>query len=1242
MASVHENDSERLRTSAKRLAAHAMRLYRWRAALWCLTHSLLATLGLVALDYSLHVEEAGLRWLLSILWLGAIISIGYRYLPEALLFQLSPVRVAEWIERSRPELKGRLSNTLAILELPANDPRFGSASFRRSAIKLSPSELHSIEWQSYLDFKPTARAASLLSVLVLLSISLCAKFPPLAVRGLERILVPWHTAPWPSADDLRFVNLPPMIASGTELQIEVIDNRPPLPQAIELHTRVDDVDDAGQDGRIIRQPMRLLDGLAVVTIPEMRSNFSVRAVGGDDVDTQWHKILVADLPELVEHEFQIQPPAYSMQGETRLVGERIEILAGSRVTFRGRFNRRLRDVRAEAIQSASTASQTANNQRSDQAGMLAAADSGSTTTNASALKTNLPGESLSDSGDREEPTSWLGILDGERTAFELFNSTADSSLFQRDRRWQLHLTTEEGLFVADPKRWTIHVNPDRAPVVNLLPVEPLAVTREASVVVTGQATDDLGLLEICLVWQSDGTSEPGRRTLWKSHPPDAIDTEKNSGTPDDASRWIKQTAVNYQWRPDQERLTTGQSVSIFLEARDSLGQIARSVSHTVEISEAQVVLAQLQAQEAETFEPLRQLLESQRRNLQSLQRTRDVVQEAEQLDATQVDALTSARQLEQAIAQRIARAPDSVLRNLERLAEQLKRNGLAETTVASHVNELAEQIAQLSQGAIEPALVALDSAQDALRSAVEQPSVNAKDAALALLDKATGHQQNATNQLGRLVNSIATAETLTDLQKQFNELLAQQNALHADTQRLQVDRIANSSSSLADSKRIGLRSDQQSLARAVDDLTAKIDAHLRKSEGDLTTEVQPAANRESQRTLEQARQALVDRQVSQQMRNAADFVESERLTDAMTAQRSAAEALEMATKSFGDSADNSLATSSANLQDAAKRLASLIERQQQLAERFSEPEPAAGNSAPAMERQQTAVTQEARAMLQELKQSANERLNEALKQGHDEAQLASQQAGQEQFEQAAEHATAAAEKFRDAHANVEQRAAELEKQMAAQQLLDLRSSISDLARRQSTVVDKLQQLKRSRSPDTALANSESLELRNAAGLQEQTRLQLLRALEQSASLDTFAWLLTQCETDMARSVAALERLRLEPDALDSSQNALQKLQVSEQALKQTPVDPQSQQADPTAETQGEADKSNASERRPTLASLKLLRALQTIINVQTDALKASGADGSDPQFQRLADEQQALADQTQKIMQDLLQQSSVE
>ncbi|MGN6543574.1 MAG: hypothetical protein ACTHK7_00880, partial [Aureliella sp.] len=918
-SAANEMDSAPLRQAAQRLADQAVQLYRWRSALLWLAVALAVTIALVAGDYLVHVEEEGLRWLLSATWLAALFFAAWRLFPPAWRFRLSPVRVAQWIERSRPELGGRLSNTLAIEELPESDLRFGSASFRRAALHAADRQPLAIDWRSYLDWRPTLTAAIAVLVLSLIAIGLAAAYPQVAGRGMARLLRPWHGLPWPHADELELVNLPAMIASGSELPVEVIDNRPPLPTAVELQILVANPDQPDGPKRLIRQPMRVLEHVALTTITDMRSDFSVRIVGGDDQDAAWREVRVAELPELLENQFHVSPPAYSRQPATELVGERIEVLSGSKVVFHGRYSSRMRSIVAETVASAPAPN--------------------SSSTGATPPEPATKPEQASENDNAPEdaaPATWPATLSADRQSFDLFLGNDGGLVVDSDRRWRLHLQTDDGLEVTEPKTWSIHVVADRPPTVNLVPIEPSLATRDSVVEIVGQATDDLELAEVQLVWQSGEVGEPHRQTLWQPAEEQAsVDTDQDNASraappTDGASTPVyRQANIDYQWRPGEEHLPSGQPVTVYLEARDSLGQVTRSVSQTLQVEDRQKVLAHLQAEQAKTFEPLRQLLNAQRRNEQAVQRTRDIVSEAETVTSEQLDALASARQLQQSVAQQLAHSPTSILEKLEALGEQLKRNALDDTELAKQVERLTEEIERLDAESIEPALKALDSAQQSMRKALEDSASEAdRSAALAQLDKTAAGQHRVTSQLSRLVDSVAASETMASLQKEFSDLERRQHELRAETERFQIDRVAHPESRKAEAERIGLRSNQLGLARDVDALIATIDQQLQRSP-DQSPEP-------SRKALERARQALIDQRVSQTMRDAAEKVDAEQLAEGIKAQRAAAGAIARAAAHFGGSGAATLESSSANLQAMAEQLGGLADQQTELAEAMQE------------------------------------------------------------------------------------------------------------------------------------------------------------------------------------------------------------------------------------------------------------------------------------------------------------------
>ncbi|MGN6136528.1 MAG: hypothetical protein ACTHOU_18750, partial [Aureliella sp.] len=411
----------------------------------------------------------------------------------------------------------------------------------------------------------------------------------------------------------------------------------------------------------------------------------------------------------------------------------------------------------------------------------------------------------------------------------------------------------------------------------------------------------------------------------------------------------------------------------------------------------------------------------------------------------------------------------------------------------------AAEIERLNERAVIPAIEELDEAQRLIRSALDQPAAPTSQiaAASAQVEKAAARQQRAVQELRKLVDSVASAETTAELRKELTELIARQLELRSQTEQLQVERVLHPETRASQSKQVGLRSDQQSLARSVDDLAATIDKHLKASDESQ----EPALE-----SLSRAREALIEQRVSQQMREAAELLGSGQLSSGIDVQRRAAEALE--------------------------------------------------------------------------------------------------------------------------------KAAQLDKPPGSQNLVELGKAMSELVRYQSPIVDRLNELTDQHKSDGKQPADWDNALREAAARQAATRQRLVDVAASVDATDTFAWLLEQCKTDMTRAVAALERQRLEPDAVTSAESALRKLNAAATALREQ-RDLDKQEAEPSNDGDDAQSEESKAGRQPTMASLKLLRALQADIHQRTERVQANPSSAADKELQRLAEEQQSLAQQTKKLMEQL-------
>ena len=212
--------------------------------------------------------------------------------------------------------------------------------------------------------------------------------------------------------------------------------------------------------------------------------------------------------------------------------------------------------------------------------------------------------------------------------------------------------------------------------------------------------------------------------------------------------------------------------------------------------------------------------------------------------------------------------------------------------------------------------------------------------------------------------------------------------------------------------------------------------------------------------------------------------------------------------------------------------------------------------------------------------------------------------------------------------------------MAEQQLMQLGAALSQLVGQQQPIAVELEeaaQVQLDVLDDAAKLTAEQ-DLRNLASRQEAVR-QMVRDVRQRADkLPAFDWTLEQAELDMARAVAATQRFRIAPDAIDSATRALRKLEQAVNAMKRPDQLPQNEKNDDPSQPNTNEDEKPKGRPVPPIASLKLLRGLQADVNAETKLLSEANSIITQERPQRLlqlAEQQQALGLQLEQILREL-------
>ena len=264
---------------------------------------------------------------------------------------------------------------------------------------------------------------------------------------------------------------------------------------------------------------------------------------------------------------------------------------------------------------------------------------------------------------------------------------------------------------------------------------------------------------------------------------------------------------------------------------------------------------------------------------------------------------------------------------------------------------------------------------------------------------------------------------------------------------------------------------------------------------------------------------------------------------------------------------------------------------------------------------------------------------QALSQATQSQQFAADLAAKGQTTEAAKQARAAAEQLAEAAQDSARRAKELEREVAEQQLMQLSAALSQLVSQQQPIAAQLEavaQVQLDVLEDEAQKTAEQ-DLRHLASRQEAVR-QMVRDVRQRADkLPAFDWTLEQAELDMARAVAATQRFRIAPDAIDSATRALRKLEQAVNAMKRPDQVPQNQVNDDQSQPNSNEDEKPPGRPVPPLASLKLLRGLQSDVNAETKQLSEASSiiQERSQRLLQLSEQQQALGLQLEQILREL-------
>jgi hypothetical protein len=235
-------------------------------------------------------------------------------------------------------------------------------------------------------------------------------------------------------------------------------------------------------------------------------------------------------------------------------------------------------------------------------------------------------------------------------------------------------------------------------------------------------------------------------------------------------------------------------------------------------------------------------------------------------------------------------------------------------------------------------------------------------------------------------------------------------------------------------------------------------------------------------------------------------------------------------------------------------------------------------------------------------------------------------------------AARAARELQSAAEGFEQQAKELSEQLQqetkGQAAYRLEEEVRQMVAAQKGIVDGIQELGE-RGVREAGARETAEGLASRQGIVRQRIDFVVDGSELlEGDLPGFTWVLKAIATEMARSEAALQRLRIEPEARSAATAALTKLKLAANALRENNERQDERVAERGESSNSPNEESESRRKVPPLASLKLLRGLQVDLNERTSKVSLGDGDAAwkTRQLETLSVQQKELALQLESIL----------
>jgi len=683
-------------------------------------------LGVGLIDYLIRLHDPALRWLFSAVALAGAAWFFLRLAWPAIAFRSNLVSAARRIELCFPMLGERLSSAMAFLTQSAGDPTAGSAGLRRAVVAEAEALAAGLDFRAVLDRRAPRRAGLVAAVVLGVAGLVCAANPAAAGLALARLAQPWRELPWPRRHELAFVAVPERLASGSNLELALVDRHGRLPESVELLLR--------HEGRIESRPMKLLGERMVARLDNVTRGFDYRARGGDDDTMPWTELTVVEPPKIVELSVEVEPPAYAGL-PARQEGRIAKALIGSKLRVRGRLDKPIREALAKV----------------ETAGL-----------NVPAVQVSADGRSF------RAPAQGQWLV--ERSGAFWFELTDESGVvFGRDTRIELHAAADAPPSIA----WES-------------PADHSFVTPRAIVPVRGLVKDDLAIRGIQLRYLRPGQSDEEQvLPLYVGQAASLPGQTATNGRGFEGDS----RAIDYAWDLAQlAGLAPGDVLAARITAEDHKPQLATSIVHRLTIITDEELTSRITQRQGAILSQLAEALRMARQCREQTAALEARLLESKQLAAGDLNHLQSAQHNQRQVQRLLGAGPEGVEGQIVALLAELAANRVENHASGQRLNELLAQVRALNLQPL-PAIdqqlgEAFKTAREALDAAPcgEGPA----EGVAHTLHEAGTKQDEVVQALERMVGTLSEWDSFSRLAREIGQIRSEEERLARDTDELIV------------------------------------------------------------------------------------------------------------------------------------------------------------------------------------------------------------------------------------------------------------------------------------------------------------------------------------------------------------------------------------------------------------------------------------------------------------------------